>query len=215
LALDHATLAELEATKAFDSLSAFHDEQEHSLEMHLPFIYKVLFDAFGKREFPPLVPLLVGSTGVEAERKFGRILAPYLADEGTFFVISSDFCHWGTRFRYTYYLPKTGPAITSLKATPKTGAPISDSIERVDRQCMDACETGSHVAWTKVLEETGNTVCGRHPIGVMMAAVEEWRGKETAREGKGAFRFVRYERSSLVSRITDSSVSYCSAVAIF
>lgn len=37
---------------------------------------------------------------------------------------------------------------------------------------MDAVETGQHDSFLHVLEETGNTVCGRHPIGVVMAAVE-------------------------------------------
>lgn len=192
------------------------DEAEHSLEMHLPYIYKMLHDTFKTPSaFPLLTPILIGSTTVEAERKFGQVLAPYLEDEHTFFIISSDFCHWGTRFRYTYYDPGTGGAPTpSLRATPKTGAPIHDSIERVDRQCMEAAETGRHTRWTSVLEENGNTVCGRHPIGVMLAALEEWRTKKAGREDKGVFKFVRYERSSLVSRINDSSVSYCSAIAI-
>jgi predicted class III extradiol MEMO1 family dioxygenase len=37
---------------------------------------------------------------------------------------------------------------------------------------MDAVETGEHDAFLGVLAETGNTVCGRHPIGVLMAAIE-------------------------------------------
>lgn len=28
-----------------------------------------------------------------------RILAPYLENEENLFVISSDFCHWGSRYR--------------------------------------------------------------------------------------------------------------------
>jgi predicted class III extradiol MEMO1 family dioxygenase len=41
-----------------------------------------------------IVPILVGSIDRSHEAKFGRVLAPYLAREDTFFVISSDFCHW-------------------------------------------------------------------------------------------------------------------------
>lgn len=81
---------------------------------------------------------------------------------------------------------------------------------------MDACETGEHAAWLGVLEDTGNTVCGRHPIGVVMAAVERLgeEGKVEAKEGRGRFKFVRYERSSDVVDVQDSSVSYCSAFAV-
>jgi len=91
---------------------------------------------------------------------------------------------------------------------------------------MDAVETGRFDTWQEVLEETGNTVCGRHPIGVVMAAIEaieeasEVNEKEMANgrkdgTGKQRFRFVRYERSSHVFNVRDSSVSYCSAFAVF
>jgi hypothetical protein len=39
-------------------------------------------------------------------------------------------------------------------------------------RCVEAVETGVHDTFLEVLQDTGNTVCGRHPIGVLMAAVE-------------------------------------------
>jgi AmmeMemoRadiSam system protein B len=157
---------------------------------------------------------MVGNTSASTERQLGEALSPYLSDASNIFVISSDFCHWGSRFRYTYYQPSSGGAV-NLKSTPKAPSrPIHESIAEVDHESMDAVETGSHKALLEQLEETGNTVCGRHPIGVFMAAVEasEGIGKE---EGKGRFKFLRYERSSLVDSVRDSSVSYCSAFAVF
>lgn len=65
-----------------------------------------------------------------------------------------------------------------------------------------------------MLERTGNTVCGRHPIGVAMAAVENVRERGERGDEWGRFRFVKYARSSLVERPSDSSVSYCSAFAV-
>jgi len=85
----------------------------------------------------------------------------------------------------------------------------------VDRESWEAVETGEHAAFVEQVERTGNTVCGRHPIGVMMAAIEKWRIASSERADKGRFRFVRYERSSLVEKVSDSSVSYCSAYAVF
>lgn len=41
-----------------------------------------------------IVPIIVGAISTAKEAKMGQILAPYLADESTLFVISSDFCHW-------------------------------------------------------------------------------------------------------------------------
>lgn len=72
---------------------------QHSLEMHLPYIHHVM----GDTEFT-LVPILVGSTTAKQQELYGKLLAPYLEDPGNFFVISSDFCHWGQRFRCVWFL---------------------------------------------------------------------------------------------------------------
>lgn len=41
-----------------------------------------------------IVPILIGSISSSKEAHYGQLLAPYLADSETFFVVSSDFCHW-------------------------------------------------------------------------------------------------------------------------
>ncbi len=48
--------------------------------------------------------------------KYGRIFAKYLADPNNLFIISSDFCHWGQRFRYTEYDERKGEIHESIKA---------------------------------------------------------------------------------------------------
>ena len=42
LKIDRATTAELHASGNFEWMSQSVDEDEHSLEMHLPYIYKIL-----------------------------------------------------------------------------------------------------------------------------------------------------------------------------
>ncbi|CZS97807.1 hypothetical protein WAI453_008842 [Rhynchosporium graminicola] len=225
LNIDTVTTKELQDTGNFDKMSKSADETEHSLEMHLPYIFKMLSQSFkSASDYPPLVPILVGNTDAEAEKSYGKILAPYLADPTSVFVVSSDFCHWGLRFQYTYYLPASPSSAAasssggySLKKRDKdpTRPMIHESIGRLDKLAMDAIETGKHDDFLGNLRQTGNTVCGRHPIGVVMAAIEalEKEGKVSG-EGKGKFKFVRYERSSEVEEITDSSVSYASAYAV-
>ncbi|KAF2456830.1 MEMO1 family [Lineolata rhizophorae] len=216
LRIDKDTVAELAKHSQFQHMSRSIDEAEHSLEMHLPYIYKVLSRQFGDPSaFPPLVPIMVGSTDGDMEQAVGQILAPHLADPTSVFVVSSDFCHWGTRFRYTYYRPTgAAPRNSPPSGPPPTSPPIHQSIANVDMECMVAVENGDHDEYWSVLEETGNTVCGRHPIGVILAAVQKLREEGTLDKTKGHFKFVRYERSSLVETIRDSSVSYCSAFAI-
>lgn len=199
------------------------DEDEHSLEMQLPYIYKLLSRTFASPDlFPLLVPILVGATTPSAERAYGALLAPYLADPSSVFIISSDFCHWGSRFSYTYYLPSSssapadGYALRSSKSrnSPPTDPPIYESIVRLDKLSMEAIESGSHEKLVQNLKETGNTVCGRHPIGVLMAAMEALRDEGKLPEDGGRCRFVRYERSGEVREVSESSVSYASAFAI-
>jgi AmmeMemoRadiSam system protein B len=155
---------------------------------------------------------MIGNTSPTAEAQLGAYLAPYLSDPSNIFVISSDFCHWGQRFRYTYYRSADASSASHLRAKSKIAEdwPIHESIAAVDKESMDAVESGSHDEFVEQLKETENTVCGRHPIGVFMAAVE----KAGLGGDKGKFKFLRYERSGLVDDIKDSSVSYCSAFAV-
>ncbi|KAF2402832.1 UPF0103-domain-containing protein [Trichodelitschia bisporula] len=217
LRLDAETIAELKGTGVFETMSVAKDDAEHSLEMHLPYIFKMLSQHHSSpADFPPLTPILIGSTSPVTERRLGGLLAQYLANPRNVFVVSSDFCHWGSRFQYTYYQPgeaKTGYALSSKHDPRQRGDPaIHESIAKVDAESMDAIETGSHAEFLDQLARTGNTVCGRHPIGVIMAAIEA--GGLQGEGNVGKFKFVRYERSSLVHHIRDSSVSYCSAFAV-
>ena len=195
------------------------DEAEHSLEMHLPYIYKMLSQNFSTEPLPPLVPILVGSTNPTVEKEYGALLAPYLADSSNIFIVSSDFCHWGLRFNYTYYVPNSDPSsgyTLGRKSTPSSSTPIHSSIGTLDQLAMRAVESGIHDNFLENLSDTGNTVCGRHPIGVIMNAMEVLRAqkKEMEEEGRGKFKFVRYERSSNCTKVGDSSVSYASAFAV-
>lgn len=71
-----------------------------------------------------IIPILVGSLSPEREALYGRLLAPYMADSQTLFVISSDFCHWGQRFRYTYYDRSCGPIYRSIQNLDKMVCPF-------------------------------------------------------------------------------------------
>ena len=194
------------------------DRAEHSLEMHLPYIYYTLAARASNSQLIPLVPILIGSTTPDSEKVFGGILAPYLADRSNVFVISSDFCHWGTRFNYTYYLTSLATSVAhgqnlSDKARPNY-PPIHESIQRIDYSAIEAICSGSHDVFLRNLKDTGNTVCGRHPIGVIMAAIESLKEEGKLQKDKGLFKFVRYTRSSDVVEGSSSSVSYASAFAV-
>lgn len=194
LKVDAAINKELEQTGHFTQMNKKTDEDEHSIEMHLPYVAKVMEDF--KDNFT-VIPILVGSIQPDVEALYGSILAPYLADPQNLFVISSDFCHWGRRFGYTHYDKSCGD--------------IYKSIERLDKDGMNIIEKLDPEGYTAYLNRYNNTICGRHPIGVLLRAVEALK-----KQGyKMSLKFLQYAQSSKVYNMSDSSVSYASASLIF
>jgi len=184
--LDTNVLIELFSTGEFDWMRKNIDEDEHSIEMQLPYIEKMMQGANYS-----LVPIMVGSISYESETLYGGILAKYLDDPSNFFVISSDFCHWGERFDYTYYDKKEGE--------------IYQSIQALDKKGMDTIETQDPLEFHNYQKKFKNTICGRHPIGVLLQMLKK-------SQLKFGLKFVHYEQSSQCKSEDDSSVSYASGV---
>jgi MEMO1 family protein len=215
--VDKSITEALRKTEKFAKIPTRNDVQEHSLEMHLPYLWKRCEETFGARDsaqakaFPTIVPIMVGSVREVAEKEIGAILAPYLQNPSNAFIVSSDFCHWGSRFDYTAYLPAEGLKglrnLSRRQAAPKQPS-IHESISNLDHLVMNAIESGDHKRYLEMLATTENTVCGRHPIGVMMATLEVLE-KDVSQRKK--FKFVQYQRSNLVEDPADSSVSYGAA----
>eukprot|EP00051_Salpingoeca_urceolata_P027836 m.483509 g.483509 ORF g.483509 m.483509 type:complete len:291 (+) comp22972_c0_seq1:203-1075(+) len=185
LTVNKDIIAELRATGHFEEMSRSTDEDEHSIELHLPYVAKVM----AGQDFS-IIPVLVGALDDKAEQFYGKLFAKYLCDPANLFVVSSDFCHWGSRFRYQYVDGQPGP--------------IHESIERLDRQGMSLIEGLDPQAFAAYLKKYKNTICGRHPIAVLLQALKH--------SGlAGTIRFLAYSQSSKCSKPTDSSVSYASA----
>lgn len=198
LTIDKAVYDELYETGLFEEMTLKTDEDEHSLELQLPFIVK----AMSKREQPyTIVPMMVGSIRPEKEAAFGKILSRYLQNPENAFVISSDFCHWGQRFEYQYY--------------EKSWGRIYQSIEHLDKLGMKAIKDLKLDSFTSYLKIYGNTICGRHPIAVMLSAVEhlnkEYSKEPSDNRRQYQIKFLNYLQSSECHHMYDSSVSYAAA----
>lgn len=157
LEIDREITEQLYAGGGFSYMSKQVDEQEHSLEMHAPFIRKAFTNAELK-----LVPIMVGNLNAKTEQEFGERLAPYLADNANLFIVSSDFCHWGANFDYYYK---------------ESGMEVHQAVEKLDRQAMDLIEEQNPEGFEAYLQQTENTICGRHPIAVFMNAIKAYSRK--------------------------------------
>lgn len=194
----------LHATSRFPYVTHDVDEQEHSLEMQYPYLCKV----YGTDQVE-VVPILVGTLTAEQTRVYARILAPLLADPRTVAVVSSDFCHWGKRFRYTPF------------ADGQQRMPLYECIQELDAEGMTAisfapqCRAplvhtnarAAAAAFRTYLADTHNTICGRNPIALLLStlALMEDTGD------KYECCFTHYRQSSAVTTPADSSVSYAAA----
>lgn len=217
LEVDRDTTQRVKEAADMDGMEIEGDLREHSLEMHLPYLYRRLEQTFGSPDnFPPIVPILVGNNDRGEEKTIGRALAPWMKDEENAFIISSDFCHWGSGFQYTPYsetLQLDNLRSLNPRRSGPDGPPIHETIKVLDKTAMDAVESGSHDAFYDNLKKTGNTVCGRHPIGVTMAGLEILR-RDAGDQSKGQFHLLHYDRSALVERPSESSVSYVAMYAV-
>jgi len=208
LTVDTITREILLKTGYFGTMDRKVDEREHSGEMQYPFIYQALSTAnnnsqhFSGESHPspqeiPITPIMVGSLSPSQAEKCGQILAPILAKPNVFTIITTDFCHWGSRFQYSPY--------DSTKAKH-----IFQYIQWLDNIGMDQICTQDPKAFSKYLTQTRNTICGRYPITLWLNSVKANRDNGVQ---KLDVEFLRYAQSSHIRYENESSVSYASGVA--
>jgi len=132
------------------------DAREHSLELQLPFLQRVLKDF-------SLVPLLVGRMSDRDYTAAAQAIIPWV-DEGTLLVASSDFTHFGPRFGYQPFkdnVPEKIRELAEQAATP---------LVRCDYDGFEA-----HLA------KTHDTICGRGPIKLLLRILSMRGGAQGVR----------------------------------
>ena len=127
----------------------FVEEGEHSLEMCTTWI-ALLAPSI------KIIPIMVGIIDFETSlfytnsflaRKYADALLPFFKDEDSSFVISSDFCHWGSDFEYTY-----------LNKEWYSGNNYYQSIDKLDHLAMDSIATLDPQKYKEYSQKYKNTV---------------------------------------------------------
>lgn len=159
--------------------------REHSLEIELPFLQRVLKDF-------TLVPIMVGQVEPPVFEQMAQALAP-LVDENTVLVASSDFTHFGRGF---LFMPFTED--------------IPENLKRIDFSAAEKIMALDADGFLKQLDENGvgrspehrrpQTVCGRAPITLMIQTLNR----------AGTYKGVRlaYDTSGRMTGDYNHSVSY-------
>ncbi len=144
LTIDQAAVSALRGKPGFSGPARAHDA-EHSLEMHAIFIAAVHPTA-------KLIPLLVGHAG---DRQEIAAIADTIRTQlrpGDVVIASSDFTHYGPRYRYLPFTDDVAKNLDDL-LTAATRPLLEPSLEGFDAH----------------LSQTHDTVCGREPIRLLLA----------------------------------------------
>ncbi len=125
--------------------------QEHSVDNQIPFLQFIQPQGF------LLLPLIVGELSLSDAKVLAELLKPYL-DSSDFIAVSSDFTHYGANFQYQPF-PNDGRVRQNLE---KLDRGVIEPILAVDAKLFDA-----------YIVKTGATVCGRHPINLVLSLLAD------------------------------------------
>ncbi|MFQ5804814.1 MAG: AmmeMemoRadiSam system protein B [Phycisphaerae bacterium] len=140
--IDREVCDRLLANRLFTSNPAV-DRGEHSLELQLPFLQRVL------KEFS-LVPLLVGRMSDRDYAEAAQAILPWL-DEDTLLVASSDFTHFGRNYGYRPFRDD-----------------VPDKIRGLAEQAAAPLIRCDYDGFVEHLAKTRDTICGRGPITLLL-----------------------------------------------
>lgn len=152
---------------------------DHSVEIQLPLLQKVLPDL-------TVLPLYVGRMNEGERREAAQRLAGLL-DAETVLVASSDLTHFGRAFGYQPF---------------PTDHRTRDRLRMLDQRMIAAAGSLDPELFLGELAETGSTVCGYHPIGLLLETLRQWRGEEVFQET------LDYQTSGDITGDFSQSVSY-------
>jgi len=131
------------------------EEGEHSLEIQLPLLQRAL------PKFS-LVPILVGRMTDQDYVDLAAALAE-IVDSHTVVVASSDFTHRGAN--YGYEVPD-GPG------------DLQTRLARLDQGSIDQITKLSRPGLLAYAEKTGTTICGLHPIALLLELLGRFPGSK-------------------------------------
>ena len=157
------------------------DADEHSVELQMPFLRRVLPDV-------KVIPLIIGRLDLEGVTAAGKALAPLL-DGATALVASSDLTHRGASFGY--------------EVARQDQESVAAAVHRLDHGVLPAVRALDAAALQAYYQETGITMCGRLSVIVMLSTIRQAGLSVQVDE-------LAYSTSGHVTQDWTSSVSYLS-----
>lgn len=145
--IDRQACELLEVTPVFKGDPRVH-EQEHAIEIQLPFLQKVLADF-------KLIPLVVGHVSDEDVDDIIHGLTKIIGQD-TLVVVSTDFVHHGPGYEYDIF-----------------DRNIVQNIRYLDSLAVNAICAQDYRGFETFLRETGATICGQNPLKILLGLINK------------------------------------------
>ncbi|MBR9691162.1 AmmeMemoRadiSam system protein B [Candidatus Woesearchaeota archaeon] len=160
-------------------------QNEHSIEVQLPFLQFVNKENLDKIK---IVPIVVGKDA--NYEKLGRAIASVAKELGrkVMLICSSDFTHYGVHYGYV----------------PFRGMNIKDKLKEFDMAAIKWIKELDSWSFINYVEETGATICGCYAIAAFIEACKSMGAKKV--------RVEQYYSSGDVTEDWTNAVGYASIV---
>ncbi|HBP06893.1 AmmeMemoRadiSam system protein B [Victivallaceae bacterium BBE-744-WT-12] len=140
--------------------------KEHSLEVQLPLVQYICGQ-------PEVLPLVVGSLSMQDVHSLASLMAS-LDAPGTLWIVSSDFTHYGSRFRYVPFTEN-----------------VLERLREQDHAAAELIANRDLPGFAAFLGRTGATICGMNPIALFLGILDvldpahEIKGRIAAESNSG------------------------------
>ncbi len=172
--LDRDFIDELNKLDLVGNRPAAH-KREHSVQIEVPLMQHILDDF-------KLVPVVVGQLSEKAASKIGRHLLKMI-DQDTLVVVSSDFTHFGPRYRYQPF-----------------NSDVPKKLRQLDLTAVKRISSKDPATFRDFVDKTGATICGKHAIGILLNMLGD----------SNRVHFVKRDTSARMTGNYNNSVSYVS-----
>jgi len=149
---------------------------EHSVQMEIPLLQYALGN-------PKVVPLVCGSLDAETAGKVADLLLSLITPD-TLVVVSSDFTHYGPNYGYLPFKDD-----------------VAENLKKLDMGAYAEIAEISPDGFRKHVSDTGDTICGRCPIEVLLRMLS--KGAESPKSN-----LLAYDTSGRMMDDYSNSVSY-------
>lgn len=120
---------------------------DHAIEMQIPLIQKYCGDC-------KIVPLIFGHMDQEQLHDVANAIQQFV-DDSTLLIATTDLTHYGSVFNYLPFISN-----------------ITQNITNLDGRVIQALQNIDDRSFSKIIKETGVTICGSMPVSCLLSLLE-------------------------------------------